>query len=64
MDNLGQQGPDGGDGAGGPPQDFQVFMANMNRYMENQNAFQQEFLATQRRVFVIEDHLGAQIAGE
>ena len=53
-----------GNGAVGPPQDFNQFMVSMHKYMENQNAFQQEMLATQRRVFVIEDHLGAQIAGE
>ena len=64
MDNVAQQDPDVGNGAVGPPQDFNQFMINMNRYMETQNAIQQEMLTTQRRVFDIEHHLGAQIAGE
>ena len=64
MEHIGQQDPNVGDGAGAPPQDFGAFMVSMTRYMEAQNAIQQEILSTHRRVSWIEDHLGAQIAGE
>ena len=64
MDNIGRNDPNGGDGAGAPPQDFGAFMVSMTRFMESQSAIQQEILSTHRRVSWIEDHLGAQIAGE
>ena len=64
MDNIGQQDPNVGDGAGAPTQDLGAFMASMTRYMDAQNAIQQQILSTHRRVSWIEDHIGAQIAGE
>ena len=64
MDPIGHNNPNGGEGAGAPPQDFGAFMVSMNNFMESQRAFQQELLSTHRRVSGIEDYLGAQIAGE